>query len=98
MKKKILVAGGGLVQNEKGELLMIFRRDKWDLPKGKLDPGESIEQCSLREVKEETGLRNVTLGKLIDVSTHEYFDAFLSEEVVKETKLKDIIRLGNVFW
>ena len=95
MKKKILVAGGGLVQNEKGELLMIFRRDKWDLPKGKLDPGESIEQCSLREVKEETGLRNVTLGKLIDVSTHEYFDAFLSEEVVKETHWYAMVANGD---
>lgn len=95
MKKKIVVAGGGLVQNEKGELLMIFRRGKWDLPKGKLDPGETIEHCALREVKEETGLRNVILGKLIDISTHEYFDAFLSEEVVKETHWYEMIANGE---
>ena len=42
---------------------MIFRRNKWDLPKGKLDKGETIEQCALREVEEETGLRNITLHK-----------------------------------
>ena len=40
MEKKKLIAGGGLVQNDKGELLLIYRRGKWDLPKGKLDAGE----------------------------------------------------------
>jgi 8-oxo-dGTP pyrophosphatase MutT (NUDIX family) len=47
------------VLNEKGELLMIYRRGKWDLPKGKLDEGETIPQCALREVMEETGLREM---------------------------------------
>ncbi len=66
------VADGGLVFNEDHALLMIFRRGKWDLPKGKLDEGEDIEACSLREVCEETGLKNVTLdGKLCD-SYHIY--------------------------
>ncbi len=60
-------AGGGLVFNEAGEILMIFRRGKWDLPKGKLDPGESLEECALREVCEETGLKNlVSENKIID--------------------------------
>lgn len=40
-----------MVFNEKEEILMIFRMSKWDLPKGKLDPGEKIEECALREVK-----------------------------------------------
>ena len=58
-------AGGGVIFNEKNEILLIFRRGKWDLPKGKLDPGESIIDCALREVIEETGLQNLTLvGKL----------------------------------
>lgn len=58
-------AGGGVVFNDKDEVLLIFRRGKWDLPKGKLDPGESIIDCALREVIEETGLQNLTLvGKL----------------------------------
>jgi len=46
---------GGLVTNENNELLMIFRRGKWDLPKGKADEGETVEACALREVEEETG-------------------------------------------
>src|ERR1700704_2258892 len=59
-KKFTLVqAAGGLVINEKNEILMIFRRGSWDLPKGKLDNGEKLEECAIREVKEETGLNNV---------------------------------------
>lgn len=65
-------AGGGLVYNELGELLMIFRRGKWDLPKGKLDNGEDIATCALREVKEETGLEQVTLGDKIGETYHIY--------------------------
>ena len=44
---------------------MIFRRGKWDLPKGKLDKGEKIEDCAVREVEEETGLKNVKLNSLL---------------------------------
>jgi 8-oxo-dGTP pyrophosphatase MutT (NUDIX family) len=60
-KFTIIQAGGGLVENDKGEFLFIFRRGKWDLPKGKLDEGETIADCALREVEEETGLTNITL-------------------------------------
>jgi 8-oxo-dGTP pyrophosphatase MutT (NUDIX family) len=80
---KVIMAAGGLVENEKGELLLIFRKKHWDLPKGKLDPGESIEQCAVREVEEETGLRNVTLGELIDVTLHEYEEN--GERISKKT-------------
>ena len=68
----LIQAGGGLVQNEKGELLFIFRRGKWDLPKGKLDPGETLEACALREVREETGLQVLELKKFLLVTLHEY--------------------------
>ena len=71
--------------NDKGELLMIFRRGKWDLPKGKLDEGETIEECAFREVMEETGLQNVERGELIDIGYHEYFDLYLKKDVIKET-------------
>ena len=49
-------AAGGVVQNERKEVLLIFRRGHWDLPKGKVDEGESLEEAAIREVKEETGL------------------------------------------
>ena len=83
--KKIIKAGGGLVRNGEGELLLIFRRGKWDLPKGKLDEGESIEACALREVEEETGVKHLALGELISVTWHEYFDKWVGEDVIKET-------------
>lgn len=76
VKNRILIeAAGGLVINEKGEVLFIFRRGKWDLPKGKLDPGETMEACALREVKEETGLVQLSLKRFLLVTDHEYEDA-----------------------
>jgi len=69
---KIIQAGGGLVVNEKNQLLFIFRRKKWDLPKGKVDPGESIEICAAREVMEETGIQHLTMGNLLLITTHTY--------------------------
>lgn len=85
MQKHLVVAAGGLVINESGHLLMIFRRGFWDLPKGKLDEGETIEQCAVREVKEETGLINIELGGLIGVTYHDYFDKWTNRDVTKET-------------
>ena len=70
---KLIKAGGGLVLNEKGELLLIFRRGKWDLPKGKLEKGEVIDECALREVQEETGLKNVNLMKPSGSTFHTYY-------------------------
>lgn len=84
MNRKI-IAAGGLVLNENNELLMIFRRSKWDLPKGKLDEGESIEECALREVKEETGLTHLQLKELIGITEHEYHDEHTHKDVIKET-------------
>lgn len=68
----IIQAAGGLVLNKKKEILMIFRRGKWDLPKGKLDKGETLEQCAVREVEEETGISKIELGKKIAVTYHTY--------------------------
>ena len=84
MKRKI-IAAGGLVTNQQEELLMIFRRGKWDLPKGKLDKGETIEDCAVREVEEETGIRNIQLGRLIAITYHDYFDARIKQDVTKES-------------
>jgi len=85
MQLKKIIAAGGLVLNESNEILMIFRRGKWDLPKGKLDDGESIETCAIREVMEETGLTKVELGSLIEITHHTYFDPWMKEDVIKET-------------
>jgi ADP-ribose pyrophosphatase YjhB (NUDIX family) len=84
-QKPIIKAGGGIVTNENGDLLMIFRRGKWDLPKGKLDKGETIDACALREVTEETGVSNLKLGDLVMITQHEYFDKYLNQNVIKES-------------
>ena len=55
-----VVAGGGKVLNSSGHILFIYRNGKWDLPKGKTEPNETIDQTALREVKEETGKNNIT--------------------------------------
>jgi 8-oxo-dGTP pyrophosphatase MutT (NUDIX family) len=60
-------AAGGVVEDEAGEILMIHRRGRWDLPKGKRDDGEAMEVCAVREVREETGLHKLELkGKICD--------------------------------
>lgn len=78
-----IIAAGGIVENPQNEILLIFRRGKWDLPKGKLDKGETIEACAIREVEEETGVRSIILGELIDVTVHHYFEK--GREFEKET-------------
>lgn len=85
MSIKQITAAGGLVVNPDRNLLMIYRRGVWDLPKGKLDEGETVEQCALREVQEETGLRDIRLGRLVGITHHEYFDTWCNSEVIKET-------------
>ena len=95
MMKKTIVAAGGLVQNENGEILLMFRRGVWDMPKGKLDDGESIEQCAVREVEEETGLQRIELGKFICNTYHEYFDKWTKKELTKETHWYAMRVYGN---
>ena len=80
-----IIAAGGIVVNPNKEILWIFRRGFWDLPKGKLDPNETIEACALREVMEETGVSNLVLGDLIMTTTHLYHDMYLNTEVEKTT-------------
>jgi 8-oxo-dGTP pyrophosphatase MutT (NUDIX family) len=70
---QLIEAAGGCVFND-GKLLVIFRRDSWDLPKGKIDPGETPEQAAVREVEEETGLSELVLGDLLAITYHTYRD------------------------
>ena len=64
------IAGGGVVTNKKGQVLFIYRNDKWDLPKGKLEKGESIEECALREVEEETGVKGLKIENFLRTTYH----------------------------
>ena len=71
-KKKlpVTIAAGGVVQNEEGKLLFIYRKKRWDLPKGRIDKGETLEGAAKREVKEETGVKKIKVGKLAGVTYH----------------------------
>lgn len=69
---KIIEAAGGIVTNQEGKILFIHRLGKWDLPKGKIEKGESIEQAALREVEEETALKDLTLEHFISHTYHIY--------------------------
>ena len=65
-------AAGGIVQNTDKELLFILRLGKWDLPKGKIEKGEKPEDCALREITEETGIKDLTLKSKTGVTYHTY--------------------------
>lgn len=82
-KFTVIIAAGGLVTNKDNEVLLIFRRGKWDLPKGKLDEGEKLEDCAVREVEEETGLKNVKLIAPLMVTYHTYHEG--SRFILKES-------------
>jgi hypothetical protein len=69
-KLPVVQAGGGLVRNQSGKMLFIFRKGKWDLPKGKIDKGETLEKGAKREVKEETGVKKLELNGLAGVTYH----------------------------
>ena len=65
-----VIAGGGKVFNENGDILFIYRNDKWDLPKGKSEFNETIEQTALREVAEETGVAGLEIIKPLNTTYH----------------------------
>src|SRR5699024_9107797 len=67
---KPIVAAGGLVKNPEDKLLFIFHRDRWDLPKGKVEKGEQIKEAAVREVEEETGVENLKIVAPMSVTYH----------------------------
>ncbi|MEA3317437.1 MAG: NUDIX domain-containing protein [Bacteroidota bacterium] len=69
---KIIEAAGGLVKTPNDEILVIKRRGLWDLPKGKIEIGESTKEGALREVEEECGIRDLKLIKHITTTYHTY--------------------------
>lgn len=69
---KVVEAAGGIVKNREDKILFIHRLGKWDMPKGKIEKGESLEQAALREVEEETSLKELVLGDFINSTFHIY--------------------------
>ncbi len=66
----LVEASGGLIENELGEFLFIFRRGHWDLPKGKIEKTETKREAGIREVMEETGIKNVSIIDKLTVTYH----------------------------
>lgn len=64
------VAGGGKVYNQEGQVLFIYRNDKWDLPKGRAEGKETIEETAMREVEEETGVQGLKISKPLQTTYH----------------------------
>jgi len=78
---KVIEASGGIVKNKSDEVLFIFRNDKWDLPKGKIELNESKEEAGIREVKEECGFKDIHLLDYIGATYHIYSEK--KEDVLK---------------
>lgn len=68
----IIKAAGGLVENAKGEFLFIFRNNKWDLPKGKVEKDEKLKVTAVREVEEECGVKIEKRDKCLCKTYHIY--------------------------
>ncbi len=71
---EIVNAAGGLVLNSEKQLLVILRKGKWDLPKGKVDENESITHAALREVNEETGVNKLEIVQELPTTYHAYIE------------------------
>ncbi|SEG56129.1 NUDIX domain-containing protein [Halpernia humi] len=87
-------ASGGIVYNPKNEILFIHRLGKWDLPKGKLEEGESIAENAIREVEEETGLTGLILDQFINQTYHVYTERN-GEKILKKTNWFKMFYNGN---
>ena len=69
---KYVLAAGGVVHNERGESLMIYRNNRWDLPKGHVDGEESDEECAVREIAEETGVEGAKIVRFLCNTLHSF--------------------------
>jgi 8-oxo-dGTP pyrophosphatase MutT (NUDIX family) len=90
---QMVFAAGGLVKNSEGEFLIMRRRDRWDLPKGKVHPEESFEQAALREVTEECGLHGIEIEKPMLSTYHSYY--IDEQPILKRTSWFEMVYSGS---
>jgi len=83
-------AAGGIVKNNQSQLLMIYKRNIWDLPKGKIDNYESTSEAALREVYEETNASDLTVLPFSWVTYHIYIE--------KRVKTKPYVFFKETTW
>ena len=80
------ITAGGLVFNKHNEILLIYRKNLWDLPKGKLDPNETIESAAFREVVEETGVNESSLNIIKPLISTKYTTKKSGKTIKKKVK------------
>ncbi len=90
---KLINAAGGLVSNDRNDLLLIRRNEVWDLPKGKAEKNESIEETALREVSEECGIENIRIISHIVSTYHSY--ELNGDMILKKTSWYRMSQHGN---
>ncbi len=90
---KYMEAAGGLVFNEKNEILAIHRLGKWDLPKGKVEANETVNEAAIREVEEECGITNPQIKKELKSTYHTYW--MNNEWVLKRSYWFKMTYYGN---
>ena len=88
----IIEAAGGIVMNGEQEVLMIYRRGKWDFPKGKVEENESVYIAAVREVVEETGIKEISITGELPSTFHTYIENGVS--ILKQTYWYDMVSWG----
>jgi 8-oxo-dGTP pyrophosphatase MutT (NUDIX family) len=94
--KTVPASGGVVIRNDK--LLFIFRNEKWDLPKGKIDPEESSKEAALREVAEECRIEGHQIIKILPSTFHIYPSPYINsfgQWILKETHWFEMSYSGN---
>jgi 8-oxo-dGTP pyrophosphatase MutT (NUDIX family) len=100
----VINAAGGLVKKPNDQILFIFRYGKWDLPKGKMEEGETVSETALREVAEETGVTGLKItkeliptfhtykmdGKRVVKKTHWFEMSFVDDSLIQPQVIEDI--------
>ncbi len=91
----LIEASGGLVTNNTGALLVIERLGVWDLPKGKIDAGETPKEAAVREVEEECGLKDLQITKGLPDTYHCY--ELKGKRILKRTYWFAMHHIGNKY-